>query len=72
MKYRFVRNFIPTQSEKRGCGGTRWFVILRRAPYTYRGFDYPPYERQNDVTGTVLAPVTSPHLESDDVMTSLD
>lgn len=34
--------------------------------------DYPPYGRQSDVTGTFYTPVTSPHFEPDDVMTSPD
>ena len=39
---------------------------VRRSSY------YPPCGRQSDVTGTVSAPVTSPHFESGGVMTSPD
>ena len=41
-----------------------------RAYVIHRGSDYPPCGRQGDVTGTLLAPVTSPHSKSGDVMTS--
>ena len=37
-----------------------------------RGPGYPPCGRQGDVTGTVSAPVASPHTKSGDVMTSFD
>lgn len=37
-----------------------------------RSFGYPPCGRQNDVTGTIFAPVTSSHSMSGDVMTSPD
>lgn len=67
-----MRNLIPTQSEWGGCSDLRWFETRRRIPRLHRGFGCPPCGRQSDVTGTVSAPVTSPHSKSGDVMTSPD
>ena len=68
----FCSGLIPTQSGWHGCDSPRWLRKLRRIPCLHRGFDHPPRGRQSDVTGTVPAPVTSSHSQSDDVMTSPD
>ena len=66
----FCSGSTPTQSELRACGGAWWSSVRSRARGVRRDSGCPPCGRQSDVTGTVLAPVTSPHSKPGDVVTS--
>ena len=68
----FPKSVTPTQSGESGYGGISWFGMRSRARSVHCGSGYPPCGRQSDVTDTFSAPVTSPHSQSGDVMTSPD